>query len=133
MIGAVDAEDVLQDLLVQRALGHAEQLDDQRARELQLLGLEEEVDALAVQYEAPERRLRQPALRAQLAHARVEVLAAQGRIEIVELGELELRHQGHACDATSVLAYLFWHRPSSDADRYEQRLGAFHERQRSGR
>src|ERR671910_293762 len=29
------------------------------------------------------------------------------------------------CDATSVLAYLFWHRPSPDAADYERRLAEF--------
>jgi len=35
------------------------------------------------------------------------------------------------CDATSVLAYLFWHRPGHDADGYERRLAEFHERLRT--
>src|SRR5215208_6795419 len=35
------------------------------------------------------------------------------------------------CDATSVLAYLFWHRPSSAAEQYERRLAEFHERLRT--
>ncbi len=95
VIRSVDAEDVLDDLLVQRAFGDAEQLGHQRARELELLRLEEEVDALAIEHEAPERRLREPALGAQIPHARVERLAPQGRVEVVELGKLELRDEGH--------------------------------------
>jgi hypothetical protein len=34
------------------------------------------------------------------------------------------------CDATSVLAYLFWHRPGRDVDAYERHLAEFHERLR---
>jgi len=35
------------------------------------------------------------------------------------------------CDATSVLAYLFWHRPSAGTEDYERRLAAFHDRLRA--
>jgi hypothetical protein len=35
------------------------------------------------------------------------------------------------CDATSVLAYLFWHQPATGTKDYERRLADFHERLRA--
>ena len=90
MVGAVDAEDVARDLLVERPVGHAEELGDLAAGEREALGAQEELAGLALEHDVAEGHRGEPrAVRRERAHDVVEAIAAQVRVAVVEGRELE--------------------------------------------
>jgi len=86
VVVAVDVDDVARDLLVQRALGDAEQLGDLEPREDRCLGLQEVLAGGPVEHDRRQRRAREPVALGELAHRGMEALAAQLRVHVVELG-----------------------------------------------
>jgi hypothetical protein len=94
--GPVDVEDVAAHLLVERPVLHAEQLGDLHAGEDGALGAQEERRGLAVEHEVAELRARDPGARGEVGHRRVEAIAPQRGVEVVELGKRELGDRRHA-------------------------------------
>ena len=95
VVVAVDAEDVAAQLLGQRAALDAEQLRELEPGEGGRAAAQEDLGRLAVEHHRPDGRRRQPALGAQLGHARVEGGTAQRRVGVVEDRQLELGQQRH--------------------------------------
>jgi hypothetical protein len=95
VVVAVDAEDVAAQLLGQRPGLDAEELGQLEPGEGRRAAAQEDLGRLAIEDHRPDRRRRQPALGAQLGHARVEGGAAQGGVGVVEDGQLELGEQRH--------------------------------------
>jgi hypothetical protein len=95
VVVAVDTEDVAPQLLGERARLDAEQLGQLAPGEGRRAAAQEDLGRLAVEDHRPDRRRGQPALGAQLGHARVEGRAAQRRVGVVEDRQLELGEQRH--------------------------------------
>ena len=95
MVGPVDVQDVAPHLLIQRPLGHAEDLGDLHPREDRRAGAQEELARLAVEHHVAERARGEPALVAQLAPSLMEALPAQRRVGVVEHRELQLADERH--------------------------------------
>jgi len=96
VIFAVDVDDVLDDLLVQRTVIDLEQLSDRQTGEHGVLGAQEELPGLAIEHDEPEWAGGQPPVVALERLHRLPVAPApQGGIGVVEAGELELCGEGH--------------------------------------
>ena len=82
----------------QRPVVDPEDLRDLQPGERERPRTQEELAALAVEHDEPERHRRQPAALPQLAHRRVETLAAQLRVEVFEPGSSSssLDRHGHS-------------------------------------
>ena len=99
---AVDVKDVAPHLLEQRALRHLEHLRDPHAGKGRALGAQEEGRGLAVEHDEADRRARDPAPLAQLAHGLVEALALEVRAEVVELRSFDFRNERHLTPDTNL-------------------------------
>ncbi len=97
VVRPIDVQDVALHLLIQRSLGHIEDLSDLHARKDRRARAQEELARLPVQHEVAERVLRKPTLGAQPSHRLVEALAPQRGVGGVERGQLKLGDERHRC------------------------------------
>ena len=94
VIVAVDADDVVDDLLVQRPVADLEDLRDRQPGEDRLLGAKEELARLALGHDVAERARRQPSVvSVELGHRVAIHVAAQRGVGVVKRRELELGGQ----------------------------------------
>ena len=85
MVVAVDVDDVLDDLLVQRAVLDREQLRDRQARKHRLLRAQEELAGLAVEHGEAERvRCKPSFVAAQVRHRFPVAITAERHVGVVE-------------------------------------------------